>query len=92
MSEFCVSPLSNVVAGGGDPGRAANNLELPISRAIKSAPIGLIFLDIKLSRGQRPRLQSLIRQATAAIIFFSEKCRCSQKRGDLTRKSTKDCR
>ena len=54
MSELCVSPLSNVVAGSVDPGCPANKLELPSSRAIKSAPIGFIFVEVKLAGVSAP--------------------------------------
>src|SRR5262249_14874540 len=54
MSEFCVSPLSNVVTGGVEPGCSANKLELPISRAITRARIDFIFVDLKNNRGSAP--------------------------------------
>jgi len=57
MSELYVSLLSNVVAGGVDPGWSANKVELAVSRPIAKALIDFIFIDLTTNRGHRPRLQ-----------------------------------
>src|SRR5438093_11133358 len=47
MSELCVSPLSNVVAGGVDPGCSANKCDVltPKASATKG-PIDFIIVDL----------------------------------------------
>src|SRR5438034_3553618 len=68
MSELCVSPLSNVVAGGDDPGCSANRLELPIRRVIARAPIDFILVDLKLAGVTAPGYRPRVRQPRSLLF------------------------
>src|SRR6266480_2506881 len=67
MSVLCVSPLSNTVAGGVDPGWSANRGENPAVRIITRTRANFIC-RFYVSRGHRPRLQ--VRSGNRGHYFF----------------------
>src|SRR6516162_7319362 len=61
MSELCVSPLSNVVAGGVDPGCPANKEKEPAARKITRTQANFILSILRLPGSPPPATDALRR-------------------------------